>query len=78
MKILVLQHISCETPGFIKDLMIKDGIELTTIQLDEGGTIPQNLSLFDGMFGKITPSSASVKVTRHINVEKLKLVCCVY
>ena len=50
MKILVLQHISCETPGFIKDLMIKDGIELTTIQLDEGGTIPQNLSSFDGMF----------------------------
>ena len=47
MKILVLQHISCETPGFIKDLMIKDGAELTTIQLDEGETIPQNLSSFD-------------------------------
>ena len=34
---------------FIKDLMIKDGAELTTIQLDEGGTIPP-LSSFDGMF----------------------------
>ena len=35
MKILVLQHISCETPGFIKDLMIKEGVKLTTIELDQ-------------------------------------------
>ena len=50
MKILILQHISCETPGYIKDLMIKDGVDLTTIQLDEGDTIPENLKIFDGMF----------------------------
>ena len=36
MKIIVLQHISIEDPGYIKDLMIKDGVELTTIELDEG------------------------------------------
>ena len=50
MKILVLQHIACETPGYIKDLMIEDGVEITTIQLDEGEKIPKNLNLFDGMF----------------------------
>lgn len=50
MKILILQHIKIEDPGFIKDLMIKDGAELTTIELDEGETIPNDLSTFDAMF----------------------------
>ena len=50
MKILVLQHIKIEDPGYIKDLMIKDGVELTTIELDEGKKIPTDLSKFDAMF----------------------------
>ena len=50
MKIIVLQHISIEDPGYIKDLMIKDGVELTTIELDEGQKIPSDLSKFDAMF----------------------------
>ena len=50
MKIIVLQHIACETPGFIKDLMIQDNIDITTIQLDEGDIIPSNLNNFDAMF----------------------------
>ena len=50
MRILILQHIKIEDPGFIKDLMIKDGAELTTIELDEGEKIPSNLSKFDAMF----------------------------
>ncbi len=29
MRIIILQHIKIEDPGFIKDLMIKDGAELT-------------------------------------------------
>ena len=33
MEIIVLQHIKIEDPGYIKDLMIKDGINLTTIEL---------------------------------------------
>ncbi len=49
MEILVLQHISIEDPGFIKDLMIKDGVNITTIELDEGEKIPNNLNFFDGM-----------------------------
>ena len=49
MKIIVLQHIACETPGYIKDLMIKDGVDITTVQLDEGDLIPNDLSIYDGM-----------------------------
>ena len=49
MEILVLQHIKIEDPGYIKDLMIKDGVNITTIELDEGEKIPKNLNSFDGM-----------------------------
>ena len=47
--ILVLQHIALEDPGYIKDLMEADGWQLTQIELDEGETIPENLSGFDAM-----------------------------
>jgi GMP synthase-like glutamine amidotransferase len=47
--IIVLQHIKIEDPGYIKDLMLADGFNLTTIELDEGEKIP-DLSKFDGMF----------------------------
>ena len=48
--IIILQHIPIETPGYILDLMIKDGMNLTTIELDEGEKIPEDLNEFDGMF----------------------------
>jgi len=48
--VIVLQHIKIEDPGYIKDLMIKDNINLTTIELDEGEKIPDDLSKFDAMF----------------------------
>jgi GMP synthase-like glutamine amidotransferase len=47
--VLVLQHIAIEDPGFMKDLMEADGWQLTQIQLDEGGSIPADLSGFDAM-----------------------------
>ena len=50
MKIIILQHISIEDPGYIKDLMIKDKFDLTTIELDEGEKIPKDLSKYDAMF----------------------------
>ena len=50
MEIIVLQHIKVEDPGYIKDLMLSDGLNLTTIELDEGEKIPDDLSKFDGMF----------------------------
>ena len=48
--IIVLQHIKIEDPGYIKDLIISDGINLTTIELDEGEKIPEDLDKFDAMF----------------------------
>jgi len=50
MKIIVLQHIKIEDPGYLKDLMLKDNVDLKTIELDEGETIPKDLSIYDAMF----------------------------
>ena len=50
MNILVLQHIKIEDPGYIKDLMLNDNVDLKTIELDEGETIPKDLSIYDAMF----------------------------
>ena len=50
MKIIILQHIKIEDPGYIKDLMINDKFELITIELDEGEKIPQDLTKYDAMF----------------------------
>ena len=50
MQIIVLQHIKIEDPGYIKDLILKDGFKLTTIELDEGEKIPSDLNKFDAMF----------------------------
>ena len=46
MEVLVLQHIKIEDPGYIKDLMLVDGVNLTTIELDEGEKIPNDLNKF--------------------------------
>ena len=50
MEVIVLQHIKVEDPGYIKDLMLTDGVNLTTIELDEGEKIPNDLNKFDAMF----------------------------
>jgi len=50
MKILILQHVESETPAYIKDLMIADGFDLTTVELDEGEKIPEKINQFDGIF----------------------------
>ena len=47
MNIIVLQHIKIEDPGYIKDLMLADGFNLTTVELNEGEKIPSDLSKFD-------------------------------
>ena len=50
MNFLSLQHMAIEDPGYIKDLLLADGHNLTTIELDEGEKIPTNLDSFDVMF----------------------------
>ena len=49
MKFISLQHISIEDPGTFKDFLIEDGHSITTIQLDEGDSIPNNLDEFDAV-----------------------------
>ena len=48
--IIILQHIPIETPGYILDLMKTDKFNITTIELDQGEKIPDNLSSYDAMF----------------------------
>ncbi len=48
--VIVLQHIKIEDPGYIKDLMLEENVNLTTIELDEGEKIPSDLNKFDAMF----------------------------
>ena len=48
--IIILQHIPIETPGYILDLMKIDNFNITTIELDQGEKIPDNLSSYDAMF----------------------------
>ena len=48
--IIVLQHIKIEDPGYIKDLMLEDKVNIKTIELDEGEKIPDDLTEFDAMF----------------------------
>ena len=50
MEIIVLQHIKVEDPGYLKDLMLADNFKLTTIELDAGEKIPNDLTKFDAMF----------------------------
>ena len=50
MKVIVLQHIKIEDPGYIKDLMLNDQVDITTIELDEEDKIPEDLTKFDAMF----------------------------
>ena len=50
MKIIILQHIKIEDPGYIKDLMLSENCKLTTIELDAGDKIPKKLNEFDAMF----------------------------
>ena len=47
--IIILQHIPIETPGYILDLMKKDKFNITTIELNQGEKIPDDLSSYDAM-----------------------------
>ena len=72
--IIILQHIPIETPGYILDLMIKDGMNLTTIELDEGEKIPDDLNKFDGMFCMGGPMDIWMEETYPWLVEEKKRI----
>ena len=48
MRILVFQHLAIEHPGIFAELWLEAGHELTTVELDEGASIPE-LDGFDLM-----------------------------
>ena len=79
MNILVLQHIKIEDPGYIKDLMLADNFELTTIELDEGDKIPKDLNQFDAMFCMGGPMDTYMEDKYPWLIEekkKNKRICC--
>ena len=79
MKIIVLQHIKVEDPGYIKDLMLNDGFKLTTVELDEGEKIPNNLTEFDAMFCMGGPMDTWMEKDYPWLIEekkKNKRICC--
>ena len=47
MRVLVLQHIACETPGAFEDLLRARGAELHRVELDEGDPLPDDARSFD-------------------------------
>ena len=74
MNIIILQHIKIEDPGFIKDLMLDDGFNLTTIELDEGEKIPYDLTKFDGMFCMGGPMDTHMEIEYPWLVEEKKRI----
>ncbi len=48
MKLIVFQHADVEHPGVLSDFLREDGVDIATVELDEGETIP-DLDPFDAM-----------------------------
>ena len=48
MKFLVLQHIAIEHPGIFLEFMKRDNIQIDTVELDDGDSIP-DLKPYDAM-----------------------------
>ena len=40
MRILVLQHIACEPPGFYEDILVEKGASIHRVEIDEGQQLP--------------------------------------
>ncbi len=49
MKLLVFQHIECEHPGKLRDYLNRDGVDWSSVALDEGESIP-DLEPFDALW----------------------------
>jgi GMP synthase-like glutamine amidotransferase len=57
LKLLVLQHISCEPPGAYEDELLASGGELVRVEVDEGQPLP-TLDGFDGVIAMGGPMGA--------------------
>jgi GMP synthase-like glutamine amidotransferase len=58
MRILTLQHIACEPPGVYEEVLLRRGIELHRVELDEGEAIPDWRD-FNGLISMGGPMSVN-------------------
>lgn len=58
MRVLVLQHISCEPPGVFEDVLRERGADLHRVELDEGDPLPDHRD-FDAIVAMGGPMSAT-------------------
>ncbi|MBI04923.1 MAG: glutamine amidotransferase [Pelagibacteraceae bacterium] len=72
--IIILQHIAVETPGYILDLMKRDNYNLTTIELDEGEKIPNNINQFDAMLSMGGPMDTWMEESHPWLIEEKKTI----
>lgn len=49
MHLLVLQHHPAEHPGAFRQFLVEDGHQITTVQLDQDGVLPEHFD-FDGLW----------------------------
>lgn len=49
MHLLVFQHVDVEHPGIFRDFWSAQGVDWTTVELDDGGAIPDDLAFYDAL-----------------------------
>ena len=70
MRILVLQHISCEPPGVYEDILVEKGASIHRVEIDEGQQLP-DWQGFDAIIAMGGPMSVNDDATLPwLNAEK--------
>lgn len=59
MRVLVLQHISCEPPAAYEDVLRDAGVDIHRVELDEGEPCPRDWNAYDGIIAMGGPMSAN-------------------
>ncbi len=49
MPVTILQHVACESPGLLEELLVERGIDMRIVRLDMGDEVPQTLAADDGL-----------------------------
>ena len=62
MRILVLQHISCEPPGIYEDILVEKGASIHRVEIDEGQQLP-DWQGFDAIIAMGGPMSVNDDAT---------------
>ena len=73
MRLLVLQHITCEHPGVFADVMAERDVEWVPVELDEGEALP-DWRAFDGVIAMGGPMSVNDEAEHPWLVQEKALV----